>query len=68
VSGKTDVTTRSLFVRQLFDHLRVYYTSDMNLSNLTVKTDYDALTKLENELDNALLLKQQTEQVLSRLC
>jgi len=40
----------------------------MNLSNLTVKTDYDALTKLENELDNALLLKQQTEQVLSRLC
>lgn len=68
MSGKTDVTTRSLFVRQLFDHLRVYYTSDMNLSNLTVKTDYDALTKLENELDNALLLKQQTEQVLSRLC
>jgi len=68
VSGKTDVTTRSLFVRQLFDRLRVYYTSDMNLSNLTVKTDYDALTKLENELDNALLLKQQTEQVLSRLC
>lgn len=68
MSGKTDVTTRSLFVRQLFDRLRVYYTSDMNLSNLTVKTDYDALTKLENELDNALLLKQQTEQVLSRLC